>query len=335
MGNTHHIRLRRTRSAASLIVALALGLLLGGCGGSDDTEGRPASSDRGPETPDVTVALLPQSATAPFYIGLERGFFKEEGLNVKVRDVQNGAVGISALASGGVQATILTYPSLLLATQTGLELSLLTENTRGKEGYAGVYTLPDSAIREPADLLGKRVGVVGLNNLPDVTLNAAMKAQGLDYKQIKYVEIPFPQMNGALERGDVDAAWISGPFVASAERELDARLVLDPLKTDDGYLTEGGYAVTREFAQENPNTVAAFQRASAKAARIAAEEPDEVARILPTYLPLKPNVAKQVPQPEFVSGVELSRLARFERVMRDIGTLQQAVDIDALAPGRQ
>lgn len=325
---------RPPRRRASACLVVLVGVLLGACGGAQD-EPPAASADGKPETTDVSVALLPQSATAPFYIALKRGYFEQEGLNVKVRDVQNGAVGISALASGGVQATILTYPSLLLATQRGLELSLLTENTRGKEGYAGVYAPAESPVREPGDLLGRRVGVVGLNNLPDVTLNAAMKAQGLDYKQIEYVEIPFPQMNGALERGDIDAAWLSGPFVASAEKQLGARLVLDPLKSGDGYLTEGGYAVTREFARENPNTVAAYQRASAKAARLAADDPDAVAEILPTYLPLEPDVAKQVPQPEFVSGVELGRLDRFQRMMRDLGVLEGDVDVSALAPSGQ
>ena len=74
-----------------------------------------------------------------------------------------------------------------------------------------------SDIKEPKDLEGKTIAANTLNNICEVTINATLEEKGVDVSKLKYTEIPFPEMVGALEKGRVDAACVVEPFVSPGQ----------------------------------------------------------------------------------------------------------------------
>ncbi len=75
---------------------------------------------------------------------------------------------------------------------------------------------------KPQDLVGKKVGVPGLNAFLHVMFREWIKANGVDPKQVQFVETPFPQMNEIMKAGNVDAVVAAEPFQAGSSRPAPA-----------------------------------------------------------------------------------------------------------------
>lgn len=317
---------RASRMVAAL-VAVVLSAALIACG--EDEAAAPAASSGGsgkaPETSELTLSLLPIVAFAPVHLAVQEGYFKAEGLSVKVRNVQTGAIGVSSLLSGDSQFAGVSYPTVFLARQGGAPLRIVAESERGRPGYSGFTALPKSPIKSPADFAGRKVGVPGLNTIGPIMLSSALAEQGVDYKSIEFVELPFPNMPAAMKRGDIDAAWSPEPFVTQITGREGGKIVIDVLGEEG--IPEAGYVASEPFTKQNPNTVAAFKRAVRKGAALAAKDPQAVAKILPTYTQIPPALAGKVTTPQFVATNDVAKVQDLAARMRKIGALEKDADV--------
>jgi NitT/TauT family transport system substrate-binding protein len=71
-----------------------------------------------------------------------------------------------------------------------------------------------TGIKTPQDFVGKKVGVPGLGALLHVTFRQWLKVNGVDYKKVNFVEVPFPQHADLIRGGSIDAVVTGGPFMA-------------------------------------------------------------------------------------------------------------------------
>ena len=69
-----------------------------GCGGED----RGVEESEGGRT-EITVGVIPIADVAPAYLGIDKGFFRDQGLDVKLQPIEGGAAVIPAVAQGDVQ----------------------------------------------------------------------------------------------------------------------------------------------------------------------------------------------------------------------------------------
>lgn len=333
-GERHTIGTRSLWLKAFVLVA-ALGLLAAACGDDEEPEttgGAPtgATEAGAPEDVDVTLGLLPLADIAPVYMAIAEGLFEEEGLTVEIQLVQSGATAIPALASGELDITFGNYVSFFLAVDGGLDLKIIAEQNRAVPGYSSIMSLPDSGIEGPEDLEGKSLAVNGLSNVAEITARAQIADAGGDPDAVEYVEIAFPDMIAALDQGDVDAIFAVEPFRGIAEADLGAVEVVNPYGGRlDGFPVAGFYT-TSEYADANPNTIAAFQSAMVQASQLAADEPDRVVDILPTYTELTPEAAAALVQPEFVSQIDVAGLEVVADLMVEFGLLPEAPDVNSL-----
>src|SRR4051812_17431691 len=97
----------RLRAGAAL--ALVLPLTLSACGGGDDDQATDSSG-----TAKVTVGVIPIVDVAPIYLGIKQGFFKDEGLQLKLETAQGGAAIVPGVVSGQYQFGFSNTVSLLL-----------------------------------------------------------------------------------------------------------------------------------------------------------------------------------------------------------------------------
>jgi NitT/TauT family transport system substrate-binding protein len=308
--------------APTLLVAVLLAATLAACGGNDEG----SSGGSGPETKSLTIGVLPVVDAAPVYLAVKQGYFQAEGLDVKFQSFQGGAAIVPAMVAGSVQVSFSNWVSLFLAKSRGIDLTVVADGDRAKSGFSGVFTLPDSPIKSPADLAGKKVAVNTLANIGDVAISAVLKDKGVDPKSVKFVEIPFPEMGATLQRGQVDAIWVVEPYTSAVKGTLKAKSVIDPFSGPTDQLPVGGYAVMRQFAEKNPRTVAAFQRALAKAVADAGDSA-KVAEVLPTYTKITADAAGKLTLPEYVADLDASKLQRVADLMQEQGKVSQKVDV--------
>jgi NitT/TauT family transport system substrate-binding protein len=307
---------------APLLLVAALGLLAAACSGGSDT-----GSSGGPETSSITVGSLPVVDAAPAYVAEKAGYFKQEGLTVKFQQAQGGAALIPSLVSGDIQVAFSNWVSLFLAKSHGIDLTLIADGDKAKPGFSGVFVMPNSPIKTPADLAGKKIAVNTLNNVGGLVISAVLKSQGVDPKTIKFVEVGFPDMGATLQRGDVDAVWVVEPFTSAVKATLNARPIIDPFSGPTAALPVGGYAVTKQFADKNPKTVAAFARALDKAVADSNADRSKVDEVVPTYIKIDAATASKVTLPIYSATPNALELQRVADLMQQFGNLSQRLDV--------
>lgn len=317
----------RMNKLVAWVLAGFLAVAVSGCGSSSTSDGK-----TGLEKKTVTVAGLPLADAAGVHIAQQRKLFEKEGLKVRIRPVQQSIQALPALAKGQVDVIAgANYVTLLQAREKGtLQPRVLADGATLSRRMMGVLAMPGSGIKSAEDLKGKKVAVNILNNIQSLTLDTIVTERtGGSRSGIHYRQIPFPQMGVALEKRQVDAAHVAEPFLTDIERKSGARLVADGGGGPVAHLPISGYVTTKRFAEKNPRTAAAFQRALFKAQKIAAADRGNVEKVLPGYARIDAKSAKTIGLPGYPSTNSEKRLNRLTSLMKDAGLLRKEADAGA------
>jgi NitT/TauT family transport system substrate-binding protein len=322
------------RLRASVVVAalVAAGAVASGCGSG---AARGTESENGRTK--LIVQVVPIHEVAPVYLGIKKGFFAAEGLELEVRTGRGGAESVPQVVGGDVQVAYSNTPSLFSAAVRGLPIEIVAPAGGGpleKENNAlgAVMVEKGSAIRGYADLDGKTVAVNAVRNVLDVTLNAALELSGVDYKQIEYLEVPFPDMQAALDAGHVDAAFLAPPFETIARRSGDFRAIGFPLVEVRPEFVFGGYYVSSSWAEENEDVLERFLRALRRSMIYAAEHEQQTRATIGEYTELPKELVSAVPigdrRPDCAELETSSEV--LSRLMVRYGVLDRGPDLEAL-----
>ncbi len=251
-----------------------------------------AAQQATPEKPNITIGVFPTTNYGVVYISLKQGFFRDEGLNVTPRVM--GANPIAGIVGGDFDTGGVTWTAFLLATNRGIPLLPLSEADRGAKGQTHIMVKEDSSIKSLDDLVGKKVAVVTLGGACDMIINDKLRERKVDYKKIGYTVMGVPEMAPTLLRGGVDAACIPEPAYTPVAAQGGLRSIYDLFSDEYDKFPLIGFPVTEQFAKNNPNTVAALQRALAKGLAYANNNPQELRAIFPTYTSLSPDLAGKI-----------------------------------------
>lgn len=331
--------MKKTRTVRLLSSLLAFGLASAACGGSDGSEG--AVQDTGTDTEvstelektEIALGLIPIADVAPVFIAIDRGLFEAEGLTVTTEFAAGGAAAIPAVVAGDIDLAFGAYPSALSAIQGGLDLKIASEAVRSGPLFAGHYSLPDSGIASAADWKGKTIAVNTLDNIVQMAVQVHLEEAGLTLDDVTLVEIGFPDMVAALELGDVDVISVVEPFGTIARNSLDAQLNVDMFTGAFDDFPVAGFYTTSAWADENPNTLAAFNRAFAAATEIAINEDGALVAIVPTYTSASAEAAAGLNYPGFASGVDADYLQIVADFMLEQGLLDSAINVSDYVAG--
>ncbi|MEV1078229.1 ABC transporter substrate-binding protein [Streptomyces sp. NPDC050211] len=306
------------RKLAATLAALTLALTAcGDEGGSDSSSG-------GKKT--VTVAALPLIDCAALYIARDRGLFEKEGLDVRIQQIQQSLQALPALSKGQVDMVAsANYVTYFQAHEQGtLDIRIVAESIRAAPHMMDVLVPKDSDIKTVADLEGRKLAVNVLNNVQSLTLNEILEKEGVG-KPV-YRQVAFPQMGAALEKGQVDAVHVVEPFDSVIQDELQARVVVDGAAAPVEDIPLSGYLTSSQFAGENEETLAAFQRALKAAAEIAGKDSSAVREIVPTYTKVTEGQAEQIDLPTFPPTVDAEQISRLTDLMKKQEMLKKPID---------
>lgn len=314
------------RAALALLLVPLLGLTA--CGG-DDSSSSSASNDGsgGLEKTDLTIGTVPVLGVAPLYIAINKGYFKNEGLNVTPKIYASGALSLPAMIKGEIDLVFSNYISLFNAQAGGAgKLRVIAEGSASSPNSFGIYVMPNSPIREAKDLAGKKIGVNARNNIATVLTNETLKSAGVDINTLNFVEVPFPDMGAALQRGDVEAAFLAEPFITAASAGLGVNRIVDAgIGSTDG-LPIDGYAATEGWVKQHPKAAAAFQRALQKAAADAANR-TETEKVITGYAKVDPKFAPLMAPLQYPTSINPTRLQRVADLMLAQAILKAKLDV--------
>ena len=329
-----HRSLRRPMAALA-VLALPLALATA-CGGGDDASDKGASSGGASGgTTKVTVGVIPIVDVAPIYLGIQKGFFSDEGLDLKLQTAQGGAAIVPAVMSNQYQFGFSNVTSLLLGSSQGLGLKIVASGNAStgdvSKDFGGVVVKAGSSIKTAADLAGKKIAVNTLNNINTTTVNQAVREAGGDPSGITYVELGFPDIEPAIEKGDVDAGQLVEPFLTQA---LDAgdRLVSANYAATDANLEVGAYFTSSAYAAKNPKVVQEFAAAMNKSLEYADSHQDEARQILKTCTDIDDATLAKITLPKWPTAINRGAVQKLSDLAVEDGLFKTAPDLDKLLP---
>ncbi|WP_129664917.1 ABC transporter substrate-binding protein [Phytoactinopolyspora endophytica] len=322
--------------------AIAALLMLAACGGDDsadttsDADNSDTDSADGGDDGDLTpvnVGVIPIVDVAPIYLGIEQGFFEEEGLEITPVGAQGGAAIVPGVTSGEFQFGFSNVTSLLIAGAQGLDLQMVApgNSSTGEVGedFAAIVTNPDSGISSAADLAGRTVAANTLNNIVDSTTRELVRQDGGDPSAIEFVEIAFPDMPGALANGQVDAAFVLEPFL-SMTLEDGAVPIASPYAEVDPDLMIAAYFTSGQYAAEEPETVDAFVSAMEQSLAYAQDNPEEARDVLGTYTEIDAELRESLVMPRFEPEINVDTVQLLADLAEGDGLLDEPVDASEL-----
>lgn len=317
------LRIRRM-SAAGFAATTALTLTVTACGDSDSQN----SSPSGLEKTTLNVGILPVEGSAAVKLSVDRGYFKAEGLTVKIQIIKGGAELPAKLRSGNLDFGVGAYVPFFLAKAGGFPLRLVADAYESTTGTHTLLVPHDSKIHRVKDLEGKKIAVNAKRNLATLMIQASLKPQGVNLAETNFVEMPLPNMESALKSHAVDAVQAVEPF-SSQMQKSGARLVADLSQGPTATFPIAGYATTENWVRKNPKTLAAFQRAIIKA-QVQLADRQVLAQILPTYTQIDANTAATMHVGTFPTTINPTRLQRVADTMQQYGYLQKPIDVKSL-----
>ncbi|GAA3876523.1 ABC transporter substrate-binding protein [Leifsonia kafniensis] len=184
-------------------VAAVSALVLSGCSTGGDTTGSGPSDNptAGALTPvSLQLQWSAQAQFAGYYAAVDQGYYRDEGLDVTIKEGGSDIVPQDALAAGDVDYAISWVPKVLGSIEQGANITDVAQIF--ERSATTQISFKDKNITSPADLKGKNVGSWGYGN--EWELFAGMQKDGVQLSDINLVQQAF-DMSGFLA-GDIDAA---------------------------------------------------------------------------------------------------------------------------------
>jgi NitT/TauT family transport system substrate-binding protein len=316
-------------AAALAVVLAASALVVGACGGDDSgggEKGKPAT---------LKVGVIPIADVAPLYVGIDQGFFKQEKLTIKPQLAEGGAQIVTATVSGDDQIGFSNTTSEIIAASKNLPIQIIAQGVLGaakptpQQAWDAVLVKKGSSITSPKDLEGKTISVNSLQNVGPLTINTALKAQGVDYKKVKYIEVPFPDANGALTAGRVDAAWVVEPFVSQGKGQ-GSKPILFPYEQTAPNLTVATYFATKNYISKNSDVVDRFVRAMNKSLEYSQSHPDDVRKVVLDYTQIPAPAAQNMNLPQWRSDLNRPTIDKTAQLAKEYGFIKEVPNLDDL-----
>lgn len=261
----------RPKSFARATAGLLLGLLLVACAPNPATarpepaaaaattpaSGQGAVSGVPPLIPIRSAQTTVSPSSAPTWMAVDGGFFRDQGLEVELIGVEPGAPFLAALHTGQLDISGSGGPAVVVGNLQGLETVLIGTNISVLEG--SIFVRPE--IRTLEDLRGRVVGVARLKALTDTVARLAFQRVGLQPDVDVFTRGTGGQAESlaAVEVGTLDGMSVNMPMTLEA-RKRGYHEIINVSQLRIPFLL-GGTTATRRFLSERPDVADRFLRA--------------------------------------------------------------------------
>ena len=317
-------------------VSLAVLLIMASCASTPVPTATPVPT-RGLEPITLALGYIPSVQFAPFYVALEKGYFRAEGLDVQLRYGSETDL-LKLVASGEIPFVVASGDEVILARSQGLPVTYVM---RWYNKFPVVVFSPkENGLNEPKKLEGHKVGISCLCGASLTAWKALVYAAKIDEKAVTLDTIGFTQA-AAVQEGKVEAALdylVNGPVqLRQAGREVDIIAVSDYID-----LPSNGIVSSDIVILERPQLVQKMVRAALKGLRDTLTNPDEAFGISIKAVPEAGGENEPVNRAIFDESIKIwqqpeplgqSDKATWEtavRFMREMGLITTDVSVDSL-----
>jgi NitT/TauT family transport system substrate-binding protein len=245
------------RTLRDFLITVVLILTLIGLSNLNLGRGAERATKRAP----VRIAIVSKSTLdLPFWVARERGFFRDEGLDVEIVFMRSNLT-LQAMAAGGVD----------FGTATGAAINAIVSGADLRVVLAMNYKPTFDVISHPsitslAQLRGKKFGFGGVGSLSETIMRQILALNQIPVDQVKFINLGQNSLTYmALKTGIIDATTLQVPQTFFAQDEGFRKLAA----TADYYrVVQGGLTTTKANLMERPEMVTRVIRATLRAVRL-------------------------------------------------------------------
>jgi NitT/TauT family transport system substrate-binding protein len=294
---------------------------------------------RAQASPKIRVGFWPVASGIPFFAAVEKGFFKEAGLDVEplrlASPQQIAEAMIAGRAEGSSNGTGSAALGIAEIAQPGLLKIFCTNPTNQKFVLDQFIVAKDSPINSIADLGGKRIACgPGVQNV--VLARTVLERAGA--KGFTVVELPIGQHVAAIAAGQVDACYTLEPTgtvgrLNGTTRNLEVGVIAKYVLGDPMAPWHGGSAsLTTEFIKKHPEVTRRYIAAYKRGVDLVKNNPAEARPFLKGYTAIEGALTNEVPMADYMmsSDFKPSDIAYFQKffdLFTERGVFSRKVDV--------
>ena len=288
----------------------------------------------------VKVGVFPVSSTLPYFVAVERGFFKEQNIETEMVRLIGGPPNVAAMITNQIDA------AAVLVTIEGMNANIkkpgvamyISVNSQNK-----TYEMEQFVVRKGieakslADLKGKKI--MSAPGPANVTMaKAALAAAGLKEGDYTIDQLDMGQHVNVMQAGTFDAGYTLEPNASTMRKmgiasTIEAGVIAHYVLGDpNANAFVGGCALTSDFIKNRPDVAKRFTAAWEKAVRLINENPNEARKHLAKNTFTPDDVVDTVPMIRYFMAKDLTAkdkadYQKFIDFSVKAGTLTENVDV--------
>lgn len=268
-------------------------------------------------TPTIQIGMNAWPGYEFVYLASEKGFYAEEGVNVRVVEFSSLADARRAYERGKIDAFATTVIEVLQARDDSARTPQIVQVVDASEGADVI--LAQSGIPDVAGLRGKRVGVE-LASLGVYFLARALEKNGLSLSDVEPVSMDQISMESAFRNGELDAIVTYPPVSVNILRDGVANKVFSSADIPGEVIDV--IAVEAHIVEERPEDVERILRAYHRAIEYAQDHRDEAYSIMAAREGITPEEFDQA----LTEGIRLFSASDQNEYLRPDGKLSRVID---------
>jgi NitT/TauT family transport system substrate-binding protein len=290
----------------------------------------------------IRAGFWPVAAGLPFFAAVEKGYFKEAGLDVEPLKFAGAQQVMEAMLSGRCDGSTNGTGSANLAigeiAQPGLFKIFATNPSNAKHVLEEFLVAKDSPIKSVAELKGKKVASgPGIQN---VTLAKTMLERA-GAGAVAVTELPIGQHVAAIAAGQIDAAYTLEPTgtvgrLNGTTRVLEAGVVARYILGDPMAPWHGGAAsLTTEFIKKYPAETKKYIAAYARGIELVRSKPEEARQFMKGYTAIEGALTAEVPLASYMlynefKASDVAYFQKFYDLFSDKGIFEKKVVVEPM-----
>jgi NitT/TauT family transport system substrate-binding protein len=312
---------------SSLFFILILTMLLTACSGAS------AAKPAGLTSIKLPVGYVPNVQFAPLYVAIDKGYFKDEGLDVTL-DYNMETDSVALLGAGKLQFAIVSGEQVLLGRGKGLPV--VYAGAWYNNFPVGVIVDPAKNVTKPADLKGLNIGLPGTYGANYIGLRALLAEGGLTEEDVKLNPIGYTQAESfTSKKVDAAAIYVTNEPILLKEKGVDYSL----LKVSDyTTLVANGLATNETTIKDHPELVRGMVKALLRGIDDANKDPDGAYEICKKYIENLDKADTKVQKAVMNASIEywksdkpgftsLESWQNMQKLLMDMGLLQKELDL--------
>jgi ABC-type nitrate/sulfonate/bicarbonate transport system substrate-binding protein len=242
----------------------------------------------------ITIGIQVSPAMTLVMVAKDKGFFREERLDVELKEFTAGKFALQAFLGGSIDFAVSGEVPVCLATLQQNNIRVITQVVESTTNEVRVVALKDGSTTSPTDYFKtkKRKLATSFGGGPEFYTYNFIKSNDIAKEQVEILSQTPADMPAALESRSVDAISIFDPFAFIAEKRMAGKVITfsDPQLYSELYVLDA----RPEQIEKTPEVCEALVRALVKSAEFIDKDPETAKQVMQSYTKLDRDVIEGI-----------------------------------------